>query len=173
MSTLTKFACLFFPLLLQFSCSNSEDPDYPKVASYISNTILVNILDSESNSLIDNESIMSGFSLIGRDNYKIPFRVVEIGDEKLIRTNFPLPMESSMNYSGDRKNGYGKSTLTIKVNDFKYIFEGLFHYTCTHPNTEMLGGSEIKLIEIHSNAPNVSISEDANFLKITIKIASD
>ncbi len=173
MRNLIKFSCLLFSMALLSSCSNSEEPDYPAVASSISNSILIDILDSEGNSLIDNEAIMNGLSFIGRDGYKIPFHAVEIGDEKIIRTVFPLPMESSMSYSDDRKNGYGESNLTIKPNDFKYIFKGFFHYTCSHPDIEMFGGNGIKLIEIHSNAPDVSISEDANFLKITIKIASD
>ncbi len=103
MSTLIKIVCLFLPLLLLPSCSNSEEPDYPAVASSIFNSILIDILDSEGNSLIDNESIMNGLSFIGRDGYKIPFHAVEIGDEKIIRTVFPLPMESSMSYSDDRK----------------------------------------------------------------------
>ena len=114
---------------------------------------------------------MNGLSFIGRDGYKIPFHTVEIGDEKIIRTVFPLPMESSMSYSDDRKEGYGESNLTVNVNGFKFNLRGKFHYTCTYPN--MYGGNGIKIIEIHSNNPNVSISEDANFLKITIKIASD
>lgn len=170
MCALTKFVCLFLPLLL-FSCSNSEEPDYPAVASAISNNVLIDVLDSEGNSLIDNEAIINGLSFIGKDGYEIPFHVVEIGEEKLIRTIFPLPMESSMSYSDDRKDGYGESNLTVNVNGFKFNLRGKFHYTCTYPN--MYGGSGIKIIEIHSNAPDVSISEDANFLKITIKIASD
>lgn len=171
MYTLTKFVCLFLPLLLMSSCSNSEDPDYPTVASSIFNDVLIEVLDSEGNSLIDNEAIMNGLSFIGRDGYKIPFHTVEIGDEKIIRTVFPLPMESSMSYSDDRKEGYGESNLTVNVNSFKFNLRGKFHYTCTYPN--MYGGNGVKIIEIHSNNPNVSISEDANFLKITIKIASD
>lgn len=171
MYTLTKFVCLFLPLLLMSSCSNSEDLDYPTVASSIFNDVLIEVLDSEGNSLIDNEAIMNGLSFIGRDGYKIPFHTVEIGDEKIIRTVFPLPMESSMSYSDDRKEGYGESNLTVNVNGFKFNLRGKFHYTCTYPN--MYGGNGIKIIEIHSNNPNVSISEDANFLKITIKIASD
>lgn len=172
MYTLTKFVCLFLPLLL-FSCSNSEEPDYPAVASSISNSILIDVLDSEGNSLIDNEAIMNGLSFIGRDGYKIPFHTVEIGDEKIIRTVFPLPMESSMSYSDDRKDGYGESNLSVNINGYKFNLRGKFHYTCTYPDIEMFGGNGIKIIEIHSNDPNVSISEDANFLKITIKIVSD
>lgn len=173
MSTLTKFICyLFFPLLLP-SCSNPEEPDYQAVASSISNSILIDVLDSEGNSLIDNEAIMNGLSFIGKDGYKIPFHVVEIGEEKLIRTIFPLPMESSMSYSDDRKEGYGVSNLIVNVNGFKFELKGKFHYTCTYPNTEMFGGNGIKIIEIHSNDPNVSINEEANFPKIAIKIASD
>ena len=171
MYTLTKFVCLFLPLLLLSSCSKYEEPDYPTVASFIFNDVLIDVLDSEGNSLIDNEAIMNGLSFIGRDGYKIPFHTVEIGDEKIIRTVFPLPMESSMSYSDDRKEGYGESNLTVNVNGFKFNLRGKFHYTCTYPN--MYGGNGIKIIEIHSNNPNVSISEDANFLKITIKIASD
>ena len=115
MRNLIKFSCLLFSMALLSSCSNSEEPDYPAVASSISNSILIDILDSEGNSLIDNEAIMNGLSFIGRDGYKIPFHAVEIGDEKIIRTVFPLPMESSMSYSDDRKNGYGESNLTIKL----------------------------------------------------------
>ncbi|CBW20829.1 hypothetical protein [Bacteroides fragilis] len=111
MRNLIKFSCLLFSMALLSSCSNSEEPDYPAVASSISNSILIDILDSEGNSLIDNEAIMNGLSFIGRDGYKIPFHAVEIGDEKIIRTVFPLPMESSMSYSDDRKNGYGESNL--------------------------------------------------------------
>lgn len=171
MRNLIKFSCLLFSMALLSSCSNSEEPDYPAVASTISNNVLIDVLDSEGNSLIDNEAIMNGLSFIGKDGCKIPFHVVEIGEEKLIRTIFPLPMESLMSYSDDRKDGYGESNLTVNVNGFKFNLRGKFHYTCTYPN--MFGGNGIKLIEIHSNAPDVSISEDANFLKITIKIASD
>lgn len=37
----------------------------------------------------------------------------------------------------------------------------------------MYGGNGIKIIEIHSNNPNVSINEETNVPKIAIKIASD
>lgn len=157
-------------MALLSSCSDSEEPDYPAVASSISNHILIDVLDSDGNSLIDNEAIMNELSFIGKDDYKIPFHVVEIGKEKLIQTIFPLPMESSMSYSDDRKNGYGESNLTVNVSGLRFNLRGKFHYTCTNPDIEMYGGNGIKLIEIHSNNPNVSISEDANFLKITIKI---
>ena len=170
MCALTKFVCLFLPLLL-FSCSNSEEPDYPAVASAISNNVFIVIFDSEGNSLIDNETIMNGLSFIGKDVYEIPFHVVEIGEEKLIRTIFPLPMESSMSYSDDRKDGYGESNLTVNVNGFKFNLRGKFHYTCTYPN--MYGGNGIKIIEIHSNDSNVSINEETNVPKITIQIVSD
>lgn len=60
-------------MALLSSCSNSEEPDYPAVASSISNSILIDILDSEGNSLIDNEAIMNGLSFIGRDGYKNTF----------------------------------------------------------------------------------------------------
>ena len=153
MCALTKFICLFLPLLLLSSCSNSEEPDYPTVASSIFNDVLIDVLDSEGNSLIDNE------------------HVVEIGEEKLIMTIFPLPMESSMSYSDDRKDGYGESNLTVNVNCFKFNLRGKFHYTCTYPN--MYGGNGIKIIEIHSNNPNVSINEETNVPKIAIKIPAD
>lgn len=172
MRNLIKISCLFFSIaLLLSSCSNSEEPDYPAVASSISNDVLIDVLDSEGNSLINNEAIMNGLSFIGQDGYKRPFHVVEIEEEKLICTNFPLPMESSMSYSDDRKDGDGESNLTVNVNGFKFNLRGKFHYTCTYPN--MYGCNGIKIIEIHSNDPNVSINEEANFLKIAIKIASD
>lgn len=173
MYTLTKFVCLFLSLLLLSSCSNSEEPDYPTVASSIFNDVLIDVLDSEGNSLIDNEAIMNGLSFIGRDGYKIPFHTVEIGDEKIVRTVFPLPMESSMSYSDDRKEGYGESNLTVNVNGFKFNLRGKFHYTCSYPNIEMYGGNSLKLIEIHTNDSNISINKETNFPKITIKITSD
>jgi hypothetical protein len=114
---------------------------------------------------------MNGLSFIGQDGYKIHFHVVEIGEEKLIRTIFPLPMESSMSYSDDRNDGYGESNLTVNVNGLKFYLKGKFHYTCTYPN--IYGGSGVKIIEIHSNNPNVSITEGTNVPKIFIKIASD
>lgn len=171
MCALTKLVCLFLPLLLLSSCSNSEEPDYQTAASSIFNEILIDVLDSEDNSLIDNEAIIDGLSFIGKDGYTIPFHVVEIGEEKLIRTIFPLPMESSMSYSDDRKDGYGESNLTVNVNGFKLDLKGKFHYTCTYPN--IYGGNSIKIIEIHSTYPYVSINEEANVPKIAIKIVSD
>lgn len=173
MYTLTKFVCLFLPLLLLSSCSKYEEPDYPTVASFIFNDVLIDVLDSEGNSLIDNEAIMNGLSFIGRDGYKIPFHTVEIGDEKTIRTIFPLPMESSMSYSDDRKDGYGESNLTVNINGYKFNLRGKFHYTCSYPNIEMYGGNSIKLIEIHTNDSNITINKETNFPKITIKITSD
>ena len=173
MYTLIKIVCLFLPLLLLPSCSNSEEPDYPVVASSIFNDVLIDVFDSEGNSLIDNEYIMNGLSFIGKEGYEIPFHVVVIGEEKLIRTIFPLPMESSMSYSNDRKDGYGESNLTINVNSFKINLRGKFHYTCTYPN--MYGGNSIKIFEIQADAPNVfvSINEETNAPKVAIKIASD
>lgn len=173
MYTLTKFVCLFLPLLLLSSCSKYEEPDYPTVASSIFNDVLIDVLDSEGNSLIDNEAIMNGLSFIGRDGYKIPFHTVEIVDEKTIRTIFPLPMESSMSYSDDRKDGYGESNLTVNINGYKFNLRGKFHYTCSYPNIEMYGGNSIKLIEIHTNDSNITINKETNFPKITIKITSD
>lgn len=173
MCALIKFVCLFLPLLLLPSCDNSEEPDYPAVASSIFNDVLIDILDSECNSLIDNEAIMNGLSFIGKDGYKIPFHVVEAGEEKLIKTVFPLPMESSMSYSDDRRDGYGESNLTVNVNGLKFDLRGKFHYTCTHHDIEMYGGNGMKIIEIQSKDPNVSINEETNVPKITIKIASD
>ena len=173
MYTLTKFVCLFLPLLLLSSCCKYEVPDYPTVASSIFNDVLNDVLDSEGNSLIDNEAIMNELSFIGRDGYKIPFHTVEIGDEKTIRTIFPLPMESSMSYSDDRKDGYGESNLTVNINGYKFNLRGKFHYTCSYPNIEMYGGNSIKLIEIHTNDSNITINKETNFPKITIKITSD
>ncbi len=173
MRNLFKIVYLLLPACFLPSCSNSEE-DYVALASSISNDVLIEVLDLKGNSLIDDENgVMDNFVCMKTNGYKIPFRIVEIGDEKIIRTIFPLPMKSSMSYSDDRQNGYGESTLTIKVDDSKYILKGLFHYSCSYPDIEMYGGSGIKIIEIHSDNPNVSISEDANFLKITIKIASD
>lgn len=171
MCVMNKFVCLFFPLLLLSSCSNFEESDYPVVASSIFNDVLIDVLDSENNSLVDNENIKNGLSFIGKDGYEIPFHVIEIGEEKLIRTIFPLPMESSMRYSDDRKDGYGESNLTVNVNGFKFNLRGKFHYTCTYPN--MYGGDNIKIVEIHSNDPNVSINEETNVPKIAIQIVSD
>ena len=71
MCALTKFICLFLPLLLLSSCSNSEEPDYPTVASSIFNDVLIDVLDSEGNSLIDNEAIMNGLSFIGNRRREI------------------------------------------------------------------------------------------------------
>lgn len=168
MFALTKIVCLFLPLLLLSSCSNSEEPDYPAVASSISNSILINILDLDGNSLLDNKDFLNGVSLIGKNGYKIPFHIVAAGRGKLISTNFPLPMESSMNYSDDRNEAYGKSALSVNVNGIEFDFMGMFHYTCTYPN--IYGGSAIKIIEVISNDPNVSITEVADVPKITIKI---
>lgn len=170
MSFLVKLACLFLSVLL-YSCNSPEEPNYPAVASSISNYVLVDILDSEGNSLIDNESIMDGLFFIGKDDYKIPFHVIEIGEEKLIRTIFPLPIESSMSYSEDKKDGYGESNIIVNVNGSKFNLKGRFHYTCTYPN--IFGCNGIQIIEIYSNNSNVYISDYANYLKITIKIASD
>ena len=146
-----------------------------KIASYSPAIDLTNSAKFSGNKSFVTYSInrirMNGLSFIGKDGYEIPFHVVEIGEEKLIRTIFPLPMESSMSYSNDRKDGYGESNLTVNVNGLKFNLRGKFHYTCTYPN--MYGGNGIKIIEIHSNTPNVSINEETNVPKIAIKIASD
>jgi hypothetical protein len=155
-----------------FSCSNTEEPDYPAVASNVSNRILVDILDSEGNSLIDNEAVMTGLSFVGKDGSSRPFHIVEIDKEKLITTNFPLPMESAMSYSADRKEGYGESDLTVNINKLRFKLKGKFQYTCTNPNTEMYGGNGISIIGIDTSDSNVFMNEDANSLKVTIKITS-
>ena len=169
MSVLVKLGGLFLSFLL-LSCNSSEEPDYPAVASTMFNDILVDVVDSDGNTIIGNRDVINELSFIGKDEYKLPFHVIEIGENKLIKTVFPLPLESSMSYSDDRKDGYGESNLTVNVNGSKFRLRGKFHYTCAYPNMEMLGCNGIELIEIYSNDSNISISEDANFLKIIIRI---
>ena len=168
MCTLTKFIGPFLLLFLLSSCSNSEEPDYRKFASSISNDVLIDVLDSEGHSCINNEGILDELSFTEKEGYKIPFHVVKVGKENLIRTRFPLPMESSMSYSHDRRKGYGESNLIVNVKGFKFNLRGKFFYTCTYPN--MYGGDGIKIIEIHSDDPMVSISEEADCLKISVNL---
>lgn len=170
MCALIKLVCIALPLFILSSCSNSEEPDYPAVASSISNDILIDILDSEGNNLIENESVIRDLSFVDKDGYKKPFHVVNIGDNRYIRTVFPLPMESSMSYSDDRKNGYGESILTVSVQGLKFNLEGKFQYTCTHPDKEMFGGNGIKITEIHCDDSKISVVEYAYCLKVTIKL---
>lgn len=172
MRALTNFVCIVLPMALLSSCRHSEEPDYPRIASAISNYVLVDVLDSESNSLVDNEVIVNGLSFVDKDGDKSPFNIVETGDGKLISTVFPLPMESSMSYSDNSRNdGYGESTLTVNVNGLKYELKGKFHYTCPYPG--IYGGDSIKIIEIHCDDPDVSVNTSGETPRIAIKIVSD
>ncbi len=166
-----KIVFVFLALTLLNSCNNSEEFDYPFYASNISNSIYVDILDSEDNSIIDNEIIMNGLTFYRTNGGKISFSVDERDNEKLISAGVPLPMFSTMTFSEDQSEGYGESYLTINVDGQKFNLIGKFYFSDSCPgNDNMYGGNGIHLIEIHTDDPNISITKHFNTPKIIIRI---
>ncbi len=160
-------------MLVMTSCSKEERVEYPGIASVTINSFLLDVQDSEGNSLIPNEEFVKDITFIQHDGYKFSGWLKDIEGEKFIESNFPLPLMSQMKFSDDETSGYGSQQLTILINGNKYELQGEFHYTTMLSDKEMYGGSLIKLIEIKSNNPFVSESEEyLSYIKIVITIAS-
>ena len=169
MKKLVKIGCLLLSFLTLSSCGHSEGEDCPAVASSIHNDVLFDVLDSNGNSLASDEDyIINNLAFAETGGDKIPFSIVDAGENKQISLRFPLPKESAMKYTADKTSGYGESTLVVKVSGAKYKLKGLFHYTCTHPHFAEFGCNGIKLVEIKSNYSNVSVSEAGDSLKVTV-----
>lgn len=166
MSIPIKYFCWMFPLCLLLSCNEKVEEDYLTIASSISNGILIEVIDSEGNNLILNEEKTEGVSLIQTDGYKIPFNIVNVDGNAVIKANFPLPTQSSMSYSDDRLSGYGESVLIFKINNTEYLLKGFFHYICSYP--EMFGGDRINLIEVKYN--DKIVSNDNNLADLVVSL---
>ncbi len=158
-------------MLVMTSCSKEESVEYPAIASAISNSFLLEIQDSEGNSLILNEEFVKDITFIKHDGYKFSGWLKDIGGERFIESNFPLPLMSEMKYSDDKTSGNGTQQLSILINGTMYDLQGDFHYTSILSDKELFGGDEIRLVEIKSNNPLVSKSvEFGNYIKIVITI---
>lgn len=167
MSIPIKFLCWMLPLCLLLSCSDKVEEDYLAIASSISNGILIEIFDSEGNNLIVSEEKAKGVSLIQTDGYKVPFNIVNVNGNAVIKAKFPLPPKTSMSYSDDKLSGYGESELILKFNDTEYLLKGFFHYICSDP--EIFGGDGIKLIEVKYNDKIVSIDNNLADLVVSLE----
>lgn len=158
-------------MLVMTSCSKVESVDYPVIASVTVNSFMLDVQDSEGNSLILNEDFVKDITFIQHDGYKFSGWLKDIEGERFIESNFPLPLMAEMKYSEDKTSGYGNQQLAILINDIMYDLQGDFYYTNTLSDKEMLGGSVLKLVEIKSNNPFVSKSvEFGNYIKIVITI---
>ncbi len=131
-------------MLVMTSCSKVERVEYPGIASTTINSFLLDVQDSEGNSLIPNEEFVKDITFIQHDGYKFSGWLKDIEGEKFIESNFPLPLMSQMKFSDDETSGYGSQQLTILINGNKYELQGEFHYTTTVSDKEMYGGSLIK-----------------------------
>ncbi|MDE6559918.1 MAG: hypothetical protein K2K75_00905 [Muribaculaceae bacterium] len=160
-------------MILMSSCSKEDSEDYVAIASAISNSILLDVQDSEGNSLVENEEYVKGITLIQSNGYKYSGRIVDIDGKQFVESAFPLPLKSAMYFTGDGQSGYGEQQLTILIGDSKYELQGVFHFSSDSSDRELYGGSVIRLIEIKSNNPAVSESEEyGSYIKIVITVAN-
>lgn len=160
-------------LLMMFmtSCSKEENEDYIAIASVISNSILLEVQDSEGNSLLENEDYVKGITFIQSDGYKYSGRLVDVDGKQFIESVFPLPMMSAMSFTDDGKSADGEQQLALLIDGVEYELRGVFHYSNDFPDKELYGGSAIRLIEIKSNNPAVSESEEYDsYIKIVITV---
>ena len=167
------FSLIMLLIILMSSCGKEESKFYFTTASAISNSILLDVQDSEGNSLIENEEYVKGIAFIQPDVYKSTGNVVDIDGKRFIEAIFPVPMMSSMIFSEDGNSGYGEQQLYIQIKGTKYELKGVFQYSNDLSDRELYGGSVIRLIEIKSNDPAVSESEEyGNYIKIVITVAN-
>ena len=162
-------------LLMMFitSCSKEDSEDYVVIASAISNSILLDVQDSEGNSLVENKEYVKGIAFIQSDGYKYSGRIVDMDGKQFVESAFPLPLKSAMDFTDGGKSGYGEQQLTILIDDSKYELQGLFHFSNDSSDRELYGGSVIRLIEIKSNDSAVSDSEEyGSYIKIVITVAN-
>ena len=167
------FSLIMLFMMFMSSCSKEDSEDYVAMASAISNSILLDVQDSEGNSLVENEEYVKSIAFIQPDGYKYSGRIVDMDGKQFVESAFPLPLKSAMDFTDDGKSGYGEQQLTILIGDSKYELQGVFQFSNDSSDRELYGGSVIRLIEIKSNNPAVSDSEEyGSYIKIVITVAN-
>ena len=162
-------------LLMMFitSCSKEDSEDYVVIASAVSNSILLDVQDSEGNSLVENEECVKGITFIQPDGYKYSGRIVDVDGKQFVESAFPLPLKSAMSFSDNGQSRYGEQQLTILIGDSKYELQGVFHFSNDFSDRELYGASVIRLIAIKSKDPAISeIEEYGSYIKIVITVAN-
>ena len=167
------FSLIMLLMMFITSCSKEDSEDYVVIASAISNSILLDVQDSEGNSLVENEDYVKGTAFMQPDGYRYSGRIVDVDGKQFVESAFPLPFKSAMDFTDDGKSGYGEQLLTILIGDSKYELQGVFQFSNDSSDRELYGGSVIRLIEIKSNNPAVSESEEyGSYIKIVITVAN-
>ena len=99
------FSLIMLLMMFMSSCSKEDSEDYVAIASAISNSILLDVQDSEGNNLVENEEYVKGIAFIQPDGYKYFGRIVDIDGKQFVESAFPLPLKSVMNFTDDGQSG--------------------------------------------------------------------
>lgn len=78
-----------------------------------------------------------------------------------------------MSFTDDGKSADGEQQLALLIDGVEYELQGVFHYSSDFSDKELYGGNVIRLIEIKSNNPAVSESDEYDsYIKIVITVGN-
>ena len=172
MKTVNIFVSLLLVLTIFSSCSKDDEEDYePMVASALSNTLFIEILD-ENGEVIDYDNLLSEgkLSVIGQvSKQEKKIRITNYQGKKVIDVSADLPDQKHMVFNTDKTEGHGKTDLLLEINDKKFTISVNFDFhSANEPN--LIGGSSIYIKDIEYEGKTITPTE---YHSIRIKLTDD
>lgn len=152
------------------SCTKDEEYN-PQIASSVSNSLCVSIIDENSDPLnivdllASNE--VSVYEINSKRNAKID--VIDYEGTKCLRFRVELPDKKSMSFNEDRSAGTGKVNLMMNVKGTQLPISVNFVFTSTK-DTFIIGGNSISIKSIEYDCKTIVPTEKLNIYSIRIKL---
>ena len=175
MKSVNIFVSLLLVLTTFSSCSKDDEEDYePMVASALSNTLFIEILD-ENGEVIDYDNLLSEgkLSVIGQvSKQEKKIRITNYQGKKVIDVSADLPDQKHMVFNTDKTEGHGKTDLLMEINDKKFIMSVNFDFhSANEPN--LIGGSSIYIKNIEYESKPITPTEYLLIYSIRIRLTGD
>lgn len=169
MKSVNIFVSLLLVLTTFSSCSKDDEEDYePMVASALSNTLFIEILD-ENGEVIDYDNLLleGKLSVIGQvSKQEKKIRITNYQGKKVIDVSADLPDQKHMVFNTDKTEGHGKSDLLMEINDKKFIMSVNFDFhSANEPN--LIGGSSINIKNIEYDGKTITPTEHSIRIRLT------
>ena len=160
MKTVNIFVSLLLVLTTFTSCSKDDEEYEPMVASALSNTLFIEIVD-KNGEVIDYDNLLSEgkLSVIGQmSKQEKKIRITNYQGKKVIDVSADLPDQKHMVFNTDKTEGHGKTDLLLEINDKKFIISVNFDFhSANEPN--LIGGSSIYIKDIEYEGKTITPTE--------------
>ena len=171
MKTVNIFVSLLLVLTTFTSCSKDDEEYEPMVASALSNTLFIEIID-KNGEVIDYDNLLSEgkLSVIGQmSKQEKKIRITNYQGKKVIDVSADLPDQKHMVFNTDKTEGHGKTDLLLEINDKKFTISVNFDFhSANEPN--LIGGSSIYIKDIEYEGKTITPTE---YHSIRIRLTDD